>query len=638
VSALDRIFASALATVVPGYSARAQQVEMARAVAETLDAREVLVCEAGTGTGKTLAYLVPLLASGLRAVVSTGTRHLQDQLHERELPRAVRAVGRPVDAVRLKGRANYLCRFRLARSLDEGVSAGRFAVDLQVVAQWAGRTRTGDVAELHAVAEDSGVWPAVTSTADNCLGQECPEFDRCHVVTARRAAMEADLVVVNHHLFLADLTLKEEGFAELLPSAEAVVLDEAHRLPDLATRFFGTRLSTAQLGDLARDCLSAFRADAADDAELPRAVAVLEGAAAGLARRLGPAGARVEWASIVGRSPDVSVAATALGQALDGLVERLAVHEERTVSLAACSRRARALAERLAVVGDDADASRVRWIEVAKGGFSWHSSPLEVDALLGPRITDGTRAWVLTSATLAVRGSLEHFVRRLGVEGARTAVWESPFDYAGRSLLYLPAHMPDRRAQDYPEAFDALVVDVVEASAGRAFILFTSHAALARCARTLAGRVHATVLVQGEAPRGALLARFVHEQPAVLLGTASFWEGVDVRGEALSCVVIDRLPFASPGEPLVQARIRALRQSGRAPFTEMQVPEAVIALKQGVGRLIRDERDRGVVVIADPRIAGRGYGRVFLDSLPPMRRTREAGAVAGFFAEPAAVT
>ncbi len=628
---LGRIFADALPRVVPGYVPRAQQLEMAEAVAEVIEAREVLVCEAGTGTGKTLAYLVPLLASGRRAIVSTGTRHLQDQLHGRELERARRAVGRPVRAVRLKGRANYLCRYRLDQALAAGALRGRFATELQGVADWSRRTRSGDIAELDAIAEDAEVWSAVTSTADNCLGQECPAYDECHVVAARRAALDADLVVVNHHLFLADLALREDGFAELLPRAEAVVIDEAHRLAELATRFFGARVSAAQLGELARDTLAADRADAGDDPELPRAVHAMEGTAFALGRVLGSPGARTDWSEACAREPAVADAARALAAALGDLAGRLEVHETRALSLAACARRAGDLVERLAGITEARDARSVRWFETTRGGYALHASPLEVDELLGPRMMDGERAWVLTSATLAVRGDLEHVVRRLGVAGARTAVWSSPFDYPGRALLHLPEGMPDPRSESWPDALLELVVDTVRASGARAFVLFTAHAALRRCADALRERIEHPVLVQGEAPRPLLLDRFASGPPAVLLGTASFWEGVDVRGDALSCVVIDRLPFASPGEPLVQARMRAMRDAGREPFREMQIPEAVIALKQGVGRLIRDERDRGVVVIADPR-ASRGYGRIFIDSLPPMRRTRDAAEVRRFFA------
>jgi len=615
---------------VPGFCARAGQQDIAEAIAAAIRAREVLICEAGTGTGKTLAYLTPALLSGRKLIVSTGTRNLQEQLFHRDLPLAREALGVPARVALLKGRSNYLCLHRLALHRADPEAAGRWAAELERIAAWAGATRSGDIAELAAVPEDAPVWPLATSTRDNCLGQDCPRLAECHVLAARRAAAEADLVVINHHLFLADAALKAEGFGELLPGADAVVLDEAHQLPEIATRFFGAVLGSRQLLDLARDARAARAAEAGDLAGLDRAARRLDTATRALRLAFGVEPRRLTWDE-VRRLPGVEEARAELAAALAGLLDWLDPAAERGVELESCRSRGRTLAARLETLADPPAEDCVCWLDLGARGFSWHLSPLDVSAPFAARLAAQPGAWIFTSATLAVGGSFDHFASRLGIVERRERVWESPFDYERQALLYLPPGMPAPGAPEYTDAVVAVARPVIDASEGRAFVLFTSHAALARAAGRLRGALPWPLLVQGDLARSELLERFRSTPNAVLLGTGSFWEGVDVRGDALSCVIIDKLPFASPGEPLLRARIESLRAQGRNAFAELQLPQAVIALKQGCGRLIRDASDRGVLVVCDPRLRSRSYGRVFLDSLPPMPRTEEIADVRKFF-------
>ncbi len=627
-----------VARLVPGFEPRPQQQAMAAAVAAAIDAGATLVCEAGTGTGKTFAYLVPALTCGRRVIISTGTRTLQDQLYHRDLPLVRRALGAGVTLALLKGRANYLCRERLGAALTGALPlADGYAADLERVRAWSARTRSGDVAELDAVAEGSAVWPAVTSTADNCLGTECTSWNECFVVQARRDAAAADVVVVNHHLFLADMTLREEGFGEVLPSAEVVVFDEAHQLPDLATRFFGASISSRQLGELARDVTAARRAEAADAHALDRHAAALEHALGILLARLGGAERRADWREFAADAR-LAQALEALAEGLAALAAALEVCAERGPALAGAARRALQFDARLQLFRDPDPAPAVRWLETQRRAFTLHRTPLDVAQAYRNRVAHYPCAFVYTSATLAVGDDFSWFVRRLGLEAAHTQRWTSPYDFRRQALLYLPALPCEPRDPHYTRAVCDAAVPVLEASRGRAFVLFTSHRALREAAALLAARVGFPLLVQGEAPRAELLERFRDTAHAVLLGTASFWEGVDVRGEALSCVIIDKLPFASPDDPMLRARAEQLRREGGNPFRDQQLPEAVLALKQGVGRLIRDSRDRGVLVLCDPRLRTRGYGRVFIAGLPPMTVSADIDDVRRFFAPaPAAV-
>jgi ATP-dependent DNA helicase DinG len=616
-----------------GYSFRSQQLAMAEAVAETLDQGGALVTEAGTGTGKTFAYLVPALLSGCKVLISTGTKNLQDQLFHRDLPLVREALALPTQVALLKGRANYLCIHRMENALLEGRLRSRQAVDhLMAVQRWSGSTESGDIAELSSVPEDAEIWPLVTSTTDNCLGQECPVYGDCHLVEARRRAQEADLVVINHHLLCADFSLKEEGFGELLPTADCFVVDEAHQLPGTASNFFGLTVSGRQLLELARDTEAEYLREAGDMPEIPNRAAALTKAVRDLRLAFGVELRRGPWKEL---SSD-----RAVGNALDRMREELGrlgsaleLIKERGKGLESCSGRCEQLQLVLANLCDENEGSDVRWFETYRQSFHLNRTPLDISQLFQAQMERHPASWIFTSATLAVGEDFRHFQNQLGLEQARTARWESPFDYANQALWYVPHGMPEPRNSEYMDAVLDVVIPVVEASRGRAFLLFTSHRALRIAAEALETQLDFPLLVQGSAPKSELLEQFRRHGDAILLGTASFWEGVDVRGEALSCVVIDKLPFASPGDPVLQARIDALKKRGGNPFMEYQVPQAAIALKQGAGRLIRDEDDRGVLVICDPRLLKKGYGHTFLNSMPPMARTRELADVQRFFSE-----
>jgi ATP-dependent DNA helicase DinG len=632
---LDQVFGPGglLAQAVDGFTPRPQQQAMAERVAAALADGETLVCEAGTGTGKTFAYLVPALLSGRKVIVATGTRNLQDQLFHRDLPTVRRALGVPVQVALLKGRANYLCRHRLERAVAEPTALRpEVRRDLGAVRDWAAATRLGDIAEM-ALPEDAAIWPVVTSTTDNCLGQDCAEWQRCHLVDARRRAQEADLVVINHHLLCADMVLREEGFGEVLPSADAVIVDEAHQLADIASQFFGQSLSSRQVLDLARELLAAYRGEAADVPQLRTLGDALAAAVPRIRLGFGAPERRGAWQEVGGMA-DVADGLAELDELLgtaDAVLESLA---GRSKDLDQCKARAALLLLRLRGIVEGGDAAQVRWFELHGQGFRLHQTPLDVADVFHNYRGRQHAAWVYTSATLAVGGSFAHFAAQVGAADAATACWDSPFDYRRQSLLFLPRDMPDPAAADYDARVADAALEVIAASRGRAFCLFTSHRALRRAAAHFAGRLGYPLLVQGQAPRGELVERFRRLGDAVLLGTSSFWEGVDVRGEALSCVIIDRLPFAPPGDPLLQGRIEALRRRGGNPFRDLQLPKAVITLKQGAGRLIRDAADRGVLVLCDPRLQQRGYGRVFLESLPPMRTSRDFADVLAFFNAP----
>ncbi|KAB2924524.1 MAG: ATP-dependent DNA helicase [Candidatus Contendobacter sp.] len=623
-----------LARCVLNFAPRLSQQRMAQAVGAILEDGGSLIVEAGTGTGKTFAYLAPALLSGARTLISTGTRHLQDQLYHQDLPVVRRALKSPARVALLKGRGNYCCRYRLQLVEREGRLPSRSqVVELQRILRWAGRTRSGDIAEITDVPESSPLWPRVTSTVDNCLGPDCPRIEDCFFAKARLDALAADVLVINHHLFCADLALRETGFAELLPGVEAIVFDEAHQLPDIATHFFGRSLSGRQLTELARDTVVEQARDAADFPELRRRAEALAAVETVLREALGTVERRAPWREIA-EQPAVREAVGQLTEALDRLREALKEAAQRGKGLESCRRRAEDLMQRLAAVtGEERLPDTVRWFETRGRGFTLSLTPLDIASAFRTRMEARPGAWIFTSATLAVGENFEHFAGRLGLRDYAALRLDSPFDFARNTLLYHPPGLPEPISPQYTTALLDAALPVLQASRGRAFLLFTSYRALREAEERLAGRLEYPLLVQGAAPKAALLREFRALGNAVLLGTASFWEGVDVRGEALSCVIIDRLPFASPGDPVVQARIESLRQRGEDPFRSYQLPHAVITLKQGVGRLIRDVTDRGVLMLCDPRLLTKFYGRAFLDSLPPMPRTRNLERVRAFFAE-----
>lgn len=617
---------------VPDFAPRAAQQTMAQAVAAAIAGRDTLLAEAGTGTGKTFAYLVPALLSGERVIVSTGTKALQDQLYFRDLPRVLAVLGVRLKTALLKGRANYLCLYRLDQTVREGAALSpEQARQLAAIRAWSARTRRGDRAELAEVPEDSALWPLVTSTAENCLGVECPFYEDCHVFKARREAMEADLIVVNHHLLFADLALKQGGFGELLPSAAAYIIDEAHQVPELAGQFFSETVSARQLGDLAQDTLRECNGVTGAIGLLLEPAEALNKALRELRLAMETLPSRGSFGQLDERAA-VRDGLRALAELLANFADLLGSQAERSRGFANVHERALALGERLDRLLDGSGAHDVRWYERFARGFALHATPLDLAAPLRTLREKSEAAWIYTSATLSVAGSFDHFSRQLGLDEPQTLLLESPFDYARQALCYLPQGLPDPAARDHTDRLLDAVKPVLEASQGRAFLLFTSHRALRHAAQRLDGQWPWPLFVQGTAPRHQLLEEFRRSGHGVLLGAASFWEGVDVVGEALSVVVIDKLPFAAPDDPVLIARLEALQEQGINPFMGWQVPAAAIALKQGAGRLIRSITDRGVLVLGDPRLTSKGYGKLFLASLPPMPRTHELGDVQAFFA------
>ncbi|MEO6065350.1 MAG: ATP-dependent DNA helicase, partial [Lysobacterales bacterium] len=591
-----------------------------------------LIVEAGTGTGKTFAYLVPVLLSGARTIVSTGTKTLQEQLFHRDLPRVREALGVSVSAALLKGRANYLCLHRLDRSAGDAANAGaQQQSDLVAIRAWSAQTRRGDIAELGAVPETAQVWPSVTSTNENCLGSECAFFGDCHVVNARRAAMAADVVVVNHHLLFADLALKQEGFGELLPGADVFVIDEAHQLPELAGQFFSLSLSARQLRDLGVDT----QREAATVSGLLPVLAPLLGDIEAAVRRLrfalDPLPRRGAWTLAAG-SDAINHALDDIEQALDTIGTGLSSYLEAADGLTACHARAQEYLRRLRVLRAAPRHGWVHWFELSERGFNLSVTPLNVAEPLTAFRGQTRAAWVFTSATLAVGEDFTLFQQHTGLGEAETLRLPSPFDFARNALLYLPRGLPSPQARDYTEQVVERLRPALAASRGRAFCLFTSHRALQLAARLLADLPY-PLLVQGSAPRALLLDQFRAAGNAVLLGAASFWEGVDVRGDALSLVAIDKLPFAAPDDPILEARLAAIREEGGNPFFDHQLPSAALALRQGVGRLIRAVDDRGVLMLCDPRLTESRYGRIFLNALPEMPRTHDLADVETFFTQ-----
>jgi len=633
---------------VAGFRHRPQQVEFAEAVLDAIEGHGVLVAEAGTGTGKTFAYLVPALLAGGRVIVSTGTKTLQDQLFHRDLPRVRQALGLAVDTALLKGRANYVCLHHLEAAAEQGVFASREEIShLQKIKSFAARTMSGDRSECADVPENSPAWAQATSTRENCLGSGCRHYQECFVMKARKRAAEADVIVVNHHLFFADVALRDEGAADLLPAANTVIFDEAHHLPDLARLFFGEALSTTQMVELARDVRMAEAQFAREGNQLGDTAATFERAARDVRLSLGNAAGRTALAAIRDRAA-FDRALDALADEAGKLVNVLQAQEERAEEIRNCRVRADQVLGRIAewreadarpredAFGEPAGNAVVRWIEAYPHSAVLYVTPLDVARIFEQQMKGEGRAWIFTSATLSVNGDFAHYQREMGLPQAVTRSWPSPFDFGRQALLYVPEGLPDPNSEGYANAVIEAAWPVVRASGGHAFLLFTSLRAMERGHERLAARLRAEglewpLLLQGSGSKNELLERFRRSPHAILVASQSFWEGVDVKGEQLSVVVIDRLPFNPPDDPVLAACIERINRAGGNAFMDYQLPRAVISLKQGAGRLIRDEADRGTLMICDPRLVDKPYGKRIWRALPPFRRTRKLEEVQAFF-------
>lgn len=648
--AIERLFGPGgpLGEAVAGFRPRQSQTEMAKAIADSVTRQKTLIAEAGTGTGKTFAYLVPALLWGGKVIVSTGTKNLQDQLYLRDIPTVRKALNAPVSVALLKGRSNYVCHFHLERTLQNGRLTAREDVGyLREISRFVKTTSTGDKAELSKVPETALVWNLVTSTRDTCMGAECQYYQDCFVMKARKEAQQADVVVVNHHLFFADVALKDTGVAELLPSANTVIFDEAHQLPETASLFFGETVSTAQILELCRDVLAEGLVHARDGADWPRTVAPVERAARDLRLSFSQDILRLSASQIAPSSPFFP-ALEKLAEELHGLLAILETQAERAETIEQCRVRAidleaqlLAWRKRSKLEESSADGEEsVLWVEAFASSLHLHRTPLSVAPVFNKQREGTPRSWIFTSATLAVKNDFHHYASQMGLHEEPARSWPSPFDYDRQGLLYVPHNLPQPNAPDYTDAVIDAALPVIEAAGGRTFLLCTTLRAVNRAAERLRAefdkrKLPFPLFVQGEAGRTELLDRFRAAGNGVLIGSQSFWEGVDVRGEALSLVIIDKLPFAPPDDPVLAARIEALERKGLNGFMHHQLPEAVINLKQGAGRLIRDETDRGVLMICDPRLISKPYGRRIWQSLPPFKRTREAGDAIAFFAVPA---
>ena len=638
---VDALFSAdgTLAQGIRGFRPRQSQTDMAKAVAAAIASQGSLIAEAGTGTGKTFAYLVPALLWGGKVIVSTGTKNLQDQLFLRDIPVVRKALNAPVTVALLKGRGNYLCHFHLDRTLQNGRLTAREDVGyLREIARFMKTTSTGDKAELSRVPENATVWNLVTSTRDNCLGNECAHYQDCFVMKARKEAQQADVVVVNHHLFFADVALKDTGVAELLPTANTVIFDEAHQLPETATLFFGDTVSTSQVMELCRDVLAEGLSHARDGADWGALVASVEKAARDLRLAFPAEGGKLAYQQIAPSSAFFPALAH-LKAMLANMAEVLAGQAERAETIEQCRARTVEIAHAFDAwaLPDDPNeaAGKVLWVEAYSQSLQLHTTPLSIAPIFAKQREGTPRAWIFTSATLAVKNDFTHYSAQMGLSDVPARNWPSPFDYPKQALLYVPTSLPEPNSFAYTDAVIDAALPVIEASGGRAFLLCTTLRAVKRAAERLREEFEQRklpwpLLVQGELGRTELLDQFRAAGNAVLIGSQSFWEGVDVRGDALSVVIIDKLPFAPPDDPVLAARVADMEKRGLNGFMHHQLPEAIINLKQGAGRLIRDEEDRGVLMICDPRLISKPYGRRIWQSLPPFARTRELATVQNF--------
>ncbi|OGT06118.1 MAG: helicase [Gammaproteobacteria bacterium GWF2_41_13] len=625
---------SPLGRVIPGFQCRVEQQQMAEQIALAIANQAQIIIEAGTGTGKTFAYLIPLLLSHRKAIISTGTKNLQEQLFLRDLPLVAKALATTCKTALLKGRANYLCWRRLNRCQQEGLFLSKeTAQELTLVATWSKTTKTGETSDLSYLPEDASVWPHVTSNSDACLGANCDQYEKCFLAKARQKAQAADILVVNHHLLMADLVLKDQGFGELLPNVGAVIFDEAHQLPETAANFFGETLSAKQITELARDIKREYMVSARDMKSLSTLADSLEKSALDFRLAFGTEQTlRGTWEDIR-NSEKIQKALAQLSFTFNQAKSWLEIARTRSAELENCHRRANTLADKLKSLTEKNEAQDViQWFETFKRHFTLNATPLNIAQHFIKYMNHYNCPWIFTSATIAThQNDFQYFSNQMGLTAAKSLKLASPFNFQKQALLYLPKNMPDPSAREYTKIITETMMPILQYSRGRAFFLFTSFRALYEAEQILRPVINYPLLVQGEQPKTKLLEQFRTLGNAILLGTSSFWEGVDIRGETLSCVIIDKLPFASPGDPIMKARLNHIRKRGGEPFYEYQLPQAVISLKQGLGRLIRDQNDTGILVICDPRLQTRSYGKVFLSSLPKMRCTQNPEDVKKFF-------
>ncbi|WP_373917941.1 ATP-dependent DNA helicase [Janthinobacterium sp. 61] len=640
---IERLFGAGgpLGPAVGSYKPRRSQTEMAKAIAHAIDSQTTLIAEAGTGTGKTFAYLVPALMWGGKTIVSTGTKNLQDQLFLRDIPTVRAALQAPVSVALLKGRSNYVCHYHLERTLQNGRMTSRDDVGhLREISRFIKMTSSGDKAELAKVPENAMIWNLVTSTRDTCMGAECQYYQDCFVMKARKEAQQADVVVVNHHLFFADVALKDTGVAELLPSANTIIFDEAHQLPDTATLFFGNTVSTSHILELCRDVLAEGLAHARG-IDWAKTVTVVEKAARDLRLTFPQDIVRLSLPQIA-PSSDFFPALDTLKDELDGMVAVLETQAERAETLEQCRVRGVELAQQLSGWKFDPKAKvaageeAVFWVEAFSSSLQLHKTPLSIAPIFNNQREGTPRSWIFTSATLAVKNDFKHFSEQMGLTGEPSHTWPSPFDYGQQGLLFVPQNLPQPNSLGYTDAVIDCALPIIEAAGGRTFFLCTTLRAVKRAAERLADEfkqrgLNFPLFVQGDKGRTELLDQFRAAGNGVLIGSQSFWEGVDVRGDALSLVIIDKLPFAPPDDPVLAARIEVMEKQGKNGFMHHSLPEAIINLKQGAGRLIRDEGDRGVLMICDPRLISKPYGKRIWQSLPPFKRTRDTAEVVEFF-------
>ncbi|HHF3010634.1 TPA: ATP-dependent DNA helicase [Vibrio diabolicus] len=630
----------ALGKAIPGFQARQPQIDMAEAVSSAIKDQTQLVVEAGTGTGKTFAYLVPALLSGKKVIISTGSKNLQEQLYHRDLPLMVNALGFYGQVALLKGRSNYLCLDRLSRQMVEShtnESDPTLLTQLVKVRAWSSETKTGDLGDCDDLPEDSMIIPTITSTNDNCLGKECPSYTDCFVLKARKRAMDSDIVVVNHHLFLADLAIKETGFGELIPEADVFIFDEAHQLPDIASEYFGQSVSSRQIHDLAKDIEIAYRTEAKDMRQLQKVGDKLMQSAMDMRIVLGEPGFRGNWREAL-QSGSIKRELLRLTDSLELAIDVLKIALGRSQLLDTAFERANLIKGRIDRVCDVDITGYSYWYDTSPRHFALHITPLSVADKFHEQIEIKQGAWIFTSATLAVSGDFKHFTERLGLKPTKQFSLPSPFDYQKQARLCVPRYLPEPNSNGLADKLVRMLAPVIEENDGRCFFLCTSHSMMRELGEKFREVLELPVLMQGEMSKQKTLAEFMELGNALLVATGAFWEGIDVRGDALSCVIIDKLPFTAPDDPLLKARIEDCRLRGGEPFAEVQIPDAVITLKQGVGRLIRDQKDHGALIICDNRLVTRDYGGIFFGSLPPIPRTRDLDGIKAFLKTEQSVT